>query len=69
MKIQIDIPDFICSKLYELGIGKAKMANVFRAYLNTLMEDDYEAFETEFNSWLEDLTQEELTDIQNGNNL
>jgi hypothetical protein len=69
MKIQIDIPDIICTKLNELGTGKAKMANVFRAYLNTLMEDDYEQFQDDFNTWLDALTDEELTDIQNGNNL
>lgn len=69
MKIQIDIPDIICTKLNELGIGKAKMANVFRAYLSTLMEDDYEQFQDDFNTWLDALTDEELTDIQNGNNL
>jgi len=69
MKIQIDIPDSICTKLNEIGLGKAKMANVFRAYLNTIMEDDYEQFEEDFNYWFDALTDEELNDIQNGNNL
>lgn len=69
MTISIDIPDNIYVTLNELGLTKPKITNVFRAYLNELMEDGYGQFQIDFDNWLQDLSDEEFTDIQNGNKL
>lgn len=69
MKIHIEIPDNILVKLVSLELSKPKITNVFRHYLESVMQDGYGNFEINFKMWLEDLTEEEFLDIQKGNKL
>jgi hypothetical protein len=69
MTIVLEIPDNIYVTLNELGLTKPKITNVFRHYLEQMMEDGYGQFNIDFTDWLEDLTDEEFTDIQNGHKL
>jgi len=61
MTIEIKIPQNIINKCTECGWGEQEIKVHFATYLSEVMNHPYGHFEQDFETWLEDLDEEELS--------
>ena len=70
MTIKIEVPDNIVALLRdEYGCSKPQCENILKTFLTEVMSGWYGNFETDFNLWLEEKSEEELNQIKQGRQL
>ena len=60
MTIEIKIPQDIINKCTECGWGEQEIKVHFASYLSEVMNHPYNHFQQDFQTWLEDLDEEEV---------
>ena len=62
MQVLVTIPKNIINKCLQNGWEEQEIKVLFSEYLSQVTQDDYNQFEFNFETWLEDLDEEELGD-------
>ena len=66
MIIKLEIPDEVVLILKDRGMSQMDIPIVFETYLSIVFNNYDEAFNNEFEDWLDSLNTTEVNDIKNG---
>jgi hypothetical protein len=70
MAIKVEVPDTLVALLRDdYGYSKPQYENILKTFLTEVMSGWYGNFETDFNLWLEEKSEEELNQIKQGRQL